>query len=602
MISSVQDYPISHYFNPDANQRYYIPKYQREYVWRRDNWEALFNDLEDAPVGHFLGSIICVNKQSDALAGSRLELIDGQQRFTTISLLFCALYRKLSELPDPDDDLSVELINLKNRLFIRPGSDWRFEPSDQANNRADLQRVLSENFPKLVQAPKGLSNFGNRRIAKAYNYFCDRLADMNKSKLMDVLNRLKAAVLVKIEVPSHSDAFILFETINNRGIPLSAIDIIKNNLLAELEKHSDYGIERASSEWHELIDQLPEAALQERFLRHLYNAFRYLRRVQVRNCPRATRSNLITIYDSLIKKRPIWLFGELRAKAKTYVTLTDSEEARRAWGARHSAGLRDLQHQGAAPAYMFLMWVSQVAQSQGWDEGKAIGAASAYLSKWFFWRNLTDVPNTRELDQMFIDLINKSLAQIRDGRVNDIEGLQSFVSHWLTQRAAPEALCAEKLEGDIYTENVEATRFLLTKIEEAHQTRERTVDLWAIGENGKAVFSVEHILPKTENLGKKWVEMLEEGTDDEADDIRERCAHQLGNLTLSGYNSKLGTMDFVRKRDRKNDEGDYIGYRNGLYLNKDVANRDDWTERAIKSRTTKLLKEARLILSIRDPS
>jgi uncharacterized protein with ParB-like and HNH nuclease domain len=51
-----------------------------------------------------------------------------------------------------------------------------------------------------------------------------------------LLEKLKDAVLVKIEVPSHSDAFMLFESINNRGIPLSAIDIIKNNLLAELDK------------------------------------------------------------------------------------------------------------------------------------------------------------------------------------------------------------------------------------------------------------------------------------------------------------------------------------------------------------------------------
>lgn len=59
-----------------------------------ENWEALFNDLEDAPAGHFRGSIICVNNQKDAMAASRLQLIDAQQRFTTISLLFCALYEK----------------------------------------------------------------------------------------------------------------------------------------------------------------------------------------------------------------------------------------------------------------------------------------------------------------------------------------------------------------------------------------------------------------------------------------------------------------------------------------------------------------------------
>lgn len=131
MISSVQDYPVSHYFNPDAGQRFFIPKYQREYVWKPRDWEALFNDLEDSPKGHFLGSIICVNNQKDSMAGGRLELIDGQQRFTTISLLFCALYDRLKAHPDPDDDFNVEMVNLKNRLFIKSTNQWRFEPSEE---------------------------------------------------------------------------------------------------------------------------------------------------------------------------------------------------------------------------------------------------------------------------------------------------------------------------------------------------------------------------------------------------------------------------------------------------------------------------------------
>jgi len=208
MISSVQDYPVSHYFNPDGAQQFFIPKYQREYVWRRDNWEALFNDLEDAPSGHFLGSIICVNNQKDSMAGSRLELIDGQQRFTTISLLFCALYRKLKTHPDPDDDLTVELVNLKNRVFLKGTNSWRFEPSEQAQNKADFQRILSDLFPKQVSAPKGLKNFGNRRIAKAYAYFTDRLEALSDDQTVALLDKLKAAILVKIEVPSHSDAFV----------------------------------------------------------------------------------------------------------------------------------------------------------------------------------------------------------------------------------------------------------------------------------------------------------------------------------------------------------------------------------------------------------
>lgn len=600
MIQDVRQFSVSFLFNPDGVTSFFIPKYQREYVWGKSNWEALFNDLDDSPTGHFLGSIICVNAQTDSTAGGWLELIDGQQRFTSISLLFCALFDKLKSNPKPDDDFSVEMVNLKNRIFIKGTNRWRLEPSEQKQNKCDYQQILSEQFPKLVAAPKGLANFGNRRIAKAFKYFRDRLQPLSIDQASALLEKLKAAILVKIEVKSHSDAFMLFESINNRGIPLSAIDIIKNNLLAELDKRPNYGIDRAFEEWRELIDQLPDPAVQERFLRQLYNMFKHHKRVEVKGCTRATRSNLITIYDTLLRKRPVWLFGVLQSKGKTYSVLLNPDVARSEWGDDVAAALQDLQHLGAAPAYAFLLWASQVAQSQKWGEGDTLERLARLLTKWFFWRNLTDMPPTRELDPMFIDLVGYLRKLIRSRDIKDLDGFVQQASSWLFAKAAPQDVCEARLKGDVYLENYEVTRFMLCKLEEAHQTRENKRDLWAHDANDRPIFTVEHILPKTENLGPAWVTMLEGDHQGTAGAIRERCAHQLGNLTLSGYNSKLGTMEFLRKRDRKNDQGDFIGYRNGLYLNTDLASRGDWNEVAISERTEKMLKEVKSILSLRE--
>ncbi|HDS1445559.1 TPA: DUF262 domain-containing protein, partial [Stenotrophomonas maltophilia] len=69
MIQDVKALPVSFYFSPDGTTSFFIPKYQREYVWGGKNWDALFNDLEESPSGHFLGSIICVNTQQDGMAG-----------------------------------------------------------------------------------------------------------------------------------------------------------------------------------------------------------------------------------------------------------------------------------------------------------------------------------------------------------------------------------------------------------------------------------------------------------------------------------------------------------------------------------------------------
>ena len=201
---------------------------------------------------------------------------------------------------------------------------------------------------------------------------------------------------------------------------------------------------------------------------------------------------------------------------------------------------------------------------------------------------------------MFMELMGDLLKQLRSGKISDLKGFVAQASEWLLARAAPEDVCETRLKGDVYLENYEATRFMLCKLEEAHQTRENKRDLWAHAANDRPVFTVEHILPKTENLGPGWVAMLEHNSKDTAAVIRERCAHQIGNLTLSGYNSKLGTMEFSKKRDRKNEKGDFIGYRNGLYLNGDLASREDWNEPAITARTEKMLREVKSILSLRE--
>lgn len=601
MISNVKDYPVSSYFNPDQPLRFFIPKYQREYVWGKGNWEALFNDLEDTPTGHFLGSIICVNNQSDALQGSLLELIDGQQRFTTICLLFCALYKKLKSFPDPDEDFTVELANLRHRIFLKPKNEWRFVPSEQAQNKTDYQKVLSELFPKIVKEPSGLAYFGNRRIAKTYWYFIERLENYDKDKSLAFLEKLKSAVLVKIEVPTHSDAFVLFETINNRGIPLSAIDIIKNNLLAELDKKPGYGIDRAFDEWKDLVERLPDATIQERFLRQLYNAFKYSKMVQVKGCPRATKSNLITIYDYLLKRRPVRVFQTLQKQGRVYAALINPSNAEINWGVKAADTLRDMQRLGAAPAYAFLIWAVQATRDQKWNEGDVLTYLASYLTKWFFWRNLTDTPPTRELDALFIDLIDHLLALLRNSSISTADAFIAATAAWLGSKAASSTQRQEALAGDLYQDNYDVTRFLLCKIEESHQTKETRKDLWAQDQNGKQLFTVEHILPKSENLTKTWIAMLGGKSTDaktKAENIREDYAHCLGNLTLSGYNSALGKMDFIRKRDRKNDKGDYIGYRNGLYLNSVLVKRSDWTKQAIIARTKKLTDEAIKLLSL----
>ncbi len=247
MTKSVNNYPVSQLFDIEAGVVCAIPRYQREYTWKMDQWEALFDDVVENDPGYFLGSIICINQTTNTLAVQRLEVVDGQQRLTTLSLLFAALYQSLKRHEKGlDDDQRVELINLKRKLVLKKGDDQlRVIPQIQNNNQNDYRAVLSD--VGVISQCDAPAYAGNRKIFRAFRYFryfryfqarLEERVDGENDRLASIrtfLDKVSQACLVKIEVASHADAYTLFESLNNRGMPLTAIDLIKNKLLARLE-------------------------------------------------------------------------------------------------------------------------------------------------------------------------------------------------------------------------------------------------------------------------------------------------------------------------------------------------------------------------------
>ena len=119
MIKSANQYPVHTLFSHEGNVSYRIPPYQREYSWRKSHWEDLFEDLVDADGAHFLGTIITLDQTTDTLEGNILQVVDGQQRLTTLTILLAAVYALLQERrEDLDDDTRTDLTNL-GRLLVR---------------------------------------------------------------------------------------------------------------------------------------------------------------------------------------------------------------------------------------------------------------------------------------------------------------------------------------------------------------------------------------------------------------------------------------------------------------------------------------------------
>jgi len=122
-------------------------------------------------------------------------------------------------------------------------------------------------------------------------------------------------------------------------------------------------------------------------------------------------------------------------------------------------------------------------------------------------------------------------------------------------------------------------------------TAESQKNLWEKNVNNQYIWTIEHIFPEGKNIPDSWVKMIADGDRAKADEYLEEYAHTFGNLTITGYNSSLGNKSFKEKKERKDSNGNPIGYLNGLNLNSDLVDKDKWTVDLIKARTDKLVKE-----------
>ena len=594
MIKSVNNYPVSQLFDIDTEVVYSIPRYQREFTWGKNQWESLFDDVLEHNSGYFLGSIICINQSTDVFTIQKLEVVDGQQRLTTLSLLFASVYYKLrSRKTELDEGQLNALFNLKHKLILKKGiNQIRLIPQIQNNNKADFCAVLSE--IGIISEGDKHRYAGNRKIFRAYRYFQNRIDQMTNGQsdglgtIMEFLDKISRACLVKIEVESHADAYTLFESLNNRGIPLTAIDLIKNKLLARLESIEPGKVDHYFEHWNRLLGYLSDDyAIQERFFRQYYNAFRDQLK-EVHRVPVATRSNLIQIYEKLINHDAEGCLRKINTAGKLYSGLLSRNQDDVQDG--YEKLIMDLERIQGAPSYLLMLYllVRQDELELTYDH---LSSIVELLVRFFVRRNLTDTPPTRDLTRLFMTVIEN----VRDLRADEIPQL---IEQQLVAESATDVEFIRKLKGPIYQENTAVTRFILCALAEQDMTKENWVDLWR-KEKRRFVWTIEHIFPQGEKIPPPWINMIAGGDEEKAKELQQKHVHKLGNLTISGFNSALGNKSFEDKRDRRDRQGRRVGYKNGLKLNEDLAGATNWSVDQIVLRTEKFVQKVTQLFKLR---
>jgi hypothetical protein len=228
-----------------TNEQYIIPTYQRRYSWHERQVVELIEDimlLEDSDT-HLLGSIVCLTGHHTA-GINQLELVDGQQRLTTVAIILECIRQRLER-----EGKSEQALEVAQLLHAKPLKGVQVK-------KVALDSLDSTEYLNLTEQ-SGSQDCKNYELARAFEIIREREAEASLDQIHNFLYRLRnQAIVVRLDVSEAKDAFKLFETINNRGLRLSPTDIIKNFLLGNAARFSDDALEHARQSWASLLRHL----------------------------------------------------------------------------------------------------------------------------------------------------------------------------------------------------------------------------------------------------------------------------------------------------------------------------------------------------------
>lgn len=238
---------------------YTVPPYQRDYSWKRDQWEDLWNDIlniKDTGSVHYMGSIVLQN-----MGEKRFHIIDGQQRFATLTIIVLAIINKLNLLilAENEIDNNTERVSLLSKKFIGD--------KDPASLTYSSKLQLNENNNSFFQSnllvfrqPTNINTLqdSDKQLWAAYNFFTERVNELfkdenNGEKITNFLNKAIAEKLmfIQIIVEDELSAYTVFETLNSRGVALTVTDLLKNYLFSV---GSAVDLPHIKTKWNKIVD------------------------------------------------------------------------------------------------------------------------------------------------------------------------------------------------------------------------------------------------------------------------------------------------------------------------------------------------------------
>lgn len=313
---------------------YSIPRFQRDYSWEEEQWEDLYNDImelyEDPDVSslHYMGYLV-LQSSNDKL----FEVIDGQQRLTTISLLILSCLKVLRELINKG---AVDEVANEKRYHTLFQSYIGFMDPISLNSipRLSLNRNNNDYFKNFIVPLRDLPVRGyrasERLLRKAFLWFEDNMQKFVKHQQAETDKGVFLAKFIEfvtdrlfftvITVRDEINAYKVFETLNARGIMLSSTDLLKNYLFSIIESHDEnqHELKELESRWNKITERLQAEKFPD-YLRAYWNSkYKLARHAELFKVIRASIKNNSDVYS---------LLRELEDELDSYLFLSSPELA-----------------------------------------------------------------------------------------------------------------------------------------------------------------------------------------------------------------------------------------------------------------------------------
>lgn len=551
---SIQDYTIkgeafylSKVFSSDF--QYAIPDYQRPYSWEEENVNQLFDDLYEfyqrkTDESYFLGSIVVIKKDHQPQA----DVVDGQQRLTSLTILFAALANKLSGkyresveqyLQQPEN--LAESIPAQPRLILRKRDKDFFRKYIQELNINELEKLNIEHDCK---------NDAQKNITKNSLLLSKIIPEFLKSEteIFDFFKFLiQKCCLVIVSTPNQKSAFRIFSVMNNRGLDLLPTDILKADLIGKIQTNQ----EEYTQKWEDLEQDLGRSRFND--------LFAHIRMIELKS--KAQKSILEELQELVIPKI---------SSISTFIDDKLSDYASAFSALKNSNYLTDKYQQ---EINQYIAWLNRIGFSE-W-----LPVAILFLHQ---------KPNSEQSLQFFKYLeILTSYLHLSAKDVNKrIERYASILGE--LQRNPKQCVASlllsddEKtafkhlLDGNIYSEMTAVRRnYLILRLDAM------VSDGAANYQNQAGSLTIEHVLPQTVNEENQWKQWWSE-------EQHQLWLHRLANLVPLNKrrNSAASNWEFKDKKDKY-----FTGNKNvsSYALTSQVLKENEWTPEILEKRQESLL-------------